>query len=226
MNILRCENLKMGYSGKVIFDNLTLSVEKGSFLFVLGENGSGKSTFIKGILGLLNPMGGDIAWENVERNRIAYLSQTTEVKKEFPASVFEIVLSGRLQSKGLFPFYTKKDREKAKESMKYMMIENLSDKGFSSLSGGQQQRVLLARAITADAKVLILDEPTKGLDAKITKELYDLLYHINKKHGITIIMVSHDILAAEEIASHILHFENGKCIYSEKDEFFKRRVEK
>ena len=226
MNILRCENLKMGYSGKPIFSGMNFSLEKGSFLFVLGENGSGKSTFIKGILGLLNPMDGDIFWENVERKRIAYLSQTTEVKKEFPASVFEIVLSGRLQSKGLFPFYTKKDREKVKESMKYMNIENLSEEGFSSLSGGQQQRVLLARAIAADAKVLVLDEPTKGLDAKITKELYDLLYHINKKHGITIIMVSHDILAAEEIASQFLHFENGEYISSEKDEFFKGRAEK
>ena len=218
MNLLKCENLKMGYDGKAIFEDLTFSVEKGSFLFVLGENGSGKSTLIKGILGLLHPISGKFHWEGISRNEIAYLSQTTEVKKEFPASVGEIVLSGRLTSKRFSPFYSKKDREKANESMKYMSVEDLEHRSFSELSGGQQQRVLLARAISASARVLVLDEPSKGLDSKVTEELYELLSHMNKKHGITIIMVSHDMAAALKYASHILSLSDGRNKYGKTDE--------
>lgn len=221
MDILEINRLTMAYDGKVVFKDLSLSLEEGKFLFILGENGSGKTTLVKAILGLLPLHSGTVRWKSIGKREVAYLSQTTEVRKEFPASVEEIVLSGCLSKKKIFCFYTKKDRLKALGNMKNLEVDHLRYNSFSSLSGGQGQRVLIARALTADAKVLILDEPSKGLDQKITAELYEFLEHLNLHHKITIIMVSHDIDAAKKYASDILSLSTGGYELSSKESFFK-----
>ena len=207
-----CRNLEIGYEGKAIVKNLNLSVEKGEYLCVIGENGSGKSTFMKTILGLQKAVGGKIVFgDDLNRNEIGYLPQQTEVQKDFPASVREIVLSGCQNHLGLRPFYNKKEKQYADEMMDKLQIIHLSKRCYRELSGGQQQRVLLARALCATTKILLLDEPVSGLDPGVTEEMYHLIEELNRKENITIVMISHDIKAAINYASHILCL--GDCFF-------------
>lgn len=206
MALLTLRNLSVGYDKDIIVQNLNLKVEAGDYLCILGENGSGKTTLMKTILGLTPPIVGEIAMgEGLSARQIGYLPQQTPVQKDFPASVYEIVLSG-CQAKDRFkPFYTNEDKETARFNMERMQIRDLAAHSYKNLSGGQQQRVLLARALCATGKLLLLDEPVAGLDPKVTAELYDLIHRLNKKDSITVIMISHDIGAAVQYATHILH---------------------
>ena len=202
---LICSGLKLGYEGHIVLSGLDFSVDAGSYLGIVGENGSGKSTLMKTILGLLKPVGGKIIWgEGLRENEIGYLPQQTVVQKDFPASVREIVLSGCQGRAGRRPFYSKAEKELARQNMERMGIMPLSRRCYRELSGGQQQRVLLARALCATRKILLMDEPVSGLDPKVTAEMYDMIRRLNQE-GVTIIMVSHDIAAAVRYASHILH---------------------
>ena len=202
---LICSGLKLGYEGHIVLSGLDFSVDAGSYLCIVGENGSGKSTLMKTILGLLKPVGGKIIWgEGLRENEIGYLPQQTVVQKDFPASVREIVLSGCQGRAGGRPFYKKDEKELARQNMERMGITPLSRRCYRELSGGQQQRVLLARALCATRKILLMDEPVSGLDPKVTAEMYDMIRRLNQE-GVTIIMVSHDIAAAVRYASHILH---------------------
>jgi zinc transport system ATP-binding protein len=202
---LICSGLKLGYEGHIVLSGLDFSVDAGSYLCIVGENGSGKSTLMKTILGLLKPVGGKIIWgEGLRENEIGYLPQQTVVQKDFPASVREIVLSGCQGRAGGRPFYNKDEKELARQNMERMGITPLSRRCYRELSGGQQQRVLLARALCATRKILLMDEPVSGLDPKVTAEMYDMIRRLNQE-GVTIIMVSHDIAAAVRYASHILH---------------------
>ena len=201
-----CQNLAVGYEGKAIIQNLNLSITEGEYLCVIGENGSGKSTLMKTILGLQKPIDGRILFDDgLKENEIGYLPQQTEVQKDFPASVREIVLSGCQNRLGLRPFYNKKEKLYAEEIMDKLQITHLAKRCYRELSGGQQQRVLLARALCATKKILLLDEPVSGLDPKVTEEMYLLIEEINRSENITIVMISHDIKAAINYASHILH---------------------
>ncbi len=207
MSYIKCENLALGYEGMTVAENISFEVNSGDYLCIVGENGAGKSTLMKSLLGLTPLMGGDMVYgDGLNAHEIGYLPQQTYVQKDFPASVWEIVLSGALSKCRRRPFFCSEHRKLAEENMKRMDIWNLKKECYRNLSGGQQQRVLLARALCASSKLLVLDEPVTGLDPKVTVEFYQLIKDLNDE-GLTIIMVSHDINAAVKYASHILHVE-------------------
>lgn len=222
MSLIRCENVSFSYEGKTILSELSFTVEKGDYLCIVGENGAGKSTLVKGILQLKNPSEGNIATgDGLKANQIGYLPQQSAVQRDFPASVFEVVLSGRLNSLGALPFYRKADKEAAMEQLKLLGIAELKSRCYRELSGGQQQRVLLARALCASRELLVLDEPVAGLDPVMTGELYRLIDRINKSEKRTIIMVSHDIQGVVQNASHVLHIGKAGIFFGEKEEYLK-----
>ena len=203
---LTCQKLCVGYDGKSVLQDLNFAVFSGDYLCIVGENGSGKSTLMKTILGLQAPISGRIlTGDGLRKNEIGYLPQQTVVQKDFPASVREIVLSGCQGRCGSRPFYNKEEKQLAADAMEKMQIAQLAKRCYRELSGGQQQRVLLARALCATRKMLLLDEPVSGLDPKATAEMYALIEKLNREDGITVIMISHDIAAAVKYASHILH---------------------
>ena len=218
MSLLKCTDLTLGYDGNPVVSNLNFELNSGDYLCIVGENGSGKSTLMKTLLDLQSPLSGTIeTGDGLKRTEIGYLPQQTVVQKDFPASVWEIVLSGNLASSGMKPFYSKEDKARANENIKKMGIESLKKRCYRELSGGQQQRVLLARALCATKKLLLLDEPVSGLDPKVTNEMYTLIKELNNQ-GISIIMISHDISAAVEYASHILHIGN-EVFFGTKEEY-------
>lgn len=203
---LTCENLTVGYDGKKVREDVSFAVERGDYLCIVGENGSGKTTLMKTILGLQSPISGKILMgEGLKPTEIGYLPQQTEVQKDFPASVREIVRSGCQSRCGLRPFYTRAEKQMAQEAMCKMRIDDLAGRCYRELSGGQQQRVLLARALCATQKMLLLDEPVSGLDPAATAEMYRLIEQLNREDGITILMISHDVGAAVKAANHVLH---------------------
>ncbi len=208
MNVLTAENVTIEYNSIPAVKDLSFAVNKGDCLCILGENGGGKSTTVKGILGLVRPTKGRFVFgEGLSKKSIGYLPQRTQAQLDFPANVEEIVLSGTLAHHKFFSFYNKKDREKTEKYISLMHIEEIRKKSFSELSGGQQQRVLLARALASSDGMLLLDEPVTGLDPVITAELYSLIRYLNRECGITVITVSHDPATAAAYATHILHIE-------------------
>lgn len=209
---LICHDLSFGYDGHMILENLNFEVNRGDYLCIVGENGSGKTTLMKTILGLHTPLRGEVlTGDKLKKKEIGYLPQQTMVQRDFPASVFEIVLSGCLGRCGLRPYYSKEERELARTNMERMGVADLSQSCYRELSGGQQQRVLLARSLCATQKLLLLDEPVAGLDPVMTSEMYHLISELNEKDRITVIMISHDIAAALKYATHILHI--GKNVF-------------
>lgn len=226
MNIITCEDLSFAYEGSIAVNKLNFVVEENDYLCIVGENGAGKSTLIKGLLRLKKASSGVIRYENgLLPNEIGYLPQQTTAQKDFPASVYEVVLSGCLNRLGIRPFYSKKERRMAEENIERMGISTLKDACYRDLSGGQQQRVLLARALCATKKMILLDEPVAGLDPKVTQELYALIDSINKQ-GITVIMVSHDIQSATRYAKHILHLRHTQLFYGTTQEYCQSDVGK
>ncbi len=210
MSQLICKDLVLGYDGNVVIENINCVVEKGDYLCILGENGAGKSTIMKGILGLLKPMSGEITWgDDLGTNEIGYLTQQSQIQREFPASVREIVISGFQSRCGMRPFYTKAEKQEAAMLMEKMGVTQFAKKCYRELSGGQQQRVLLARALCATQKILFLDEPVTGLDPKVSAEMYSVVENLNRDDKVTIIMISHDVESAVKYASHILRIGNN-----------------
>lgn len=208
MSLIQCKQLQLGYEGQVIASNIDFTVEAGNYLCIVGENGSGKSTLMKVILGLLRPMAGEVIFgAGLAQREIGYLPQQTLVQRDFPASVEEIVRSGFAASMKLRLSFTAAEQQRARENMARLGIESLRRRSYRELSGGQQQRVLLARALCATTKLLLLDEPTAGLDPGATEEMYSVIQSLNAE-GITIIMISHDIKEITGRASHILHMGN------------------
>ncbi len=218
MALLTCKNLTLGYENRVLVQDLSFSVNAKDYLCIVGENGTGKTTLMRTLLQLQKPMSGSIeTGDGLAPHDIGYLPQQTVVQKDFPASVREIVLSGCQGRAGLRPFYTKADRTLAAECMEKMGIADLAGHCYRELSGGQQQRVLLARALCATNRLLLLDEPVSGLDPKVTAEMYNLIESLNKE-GVTIIMISHDLAAAMRYASHILYLGDD-VFFGMKDDF-------
>ena len=214
-----CRNATLGYEDGIVTENLNFTVNSGDYLCILGENGSGKSTLIKALLGLKPQISGEIKWcEGFSARDIGYLPQQTPVQRDFPASVREIVLSGCLSKMGFRPFYNSAEKKLADDNMKQLGIESLAKHCYRELSGGQQQRVLLARALCAASKMLLLDEPVTGLDPLAQTELYELIAKLNN-NGISIIMVSHDISSALKYASHILHISKKQLFFGTKSDY-------
>ena len=223
MAYITVKDLSLGYDANSIVEGLNFTVNKGDYLCIVGENGSGQTTLMKTLLNLQEPLGGQILiGDGLKKNEIGYLPQQTAVQKDFPASVREIVLSGCQGRCGFRPFYNREEKQLAEENMNRMGIADLAGKCYRELSGGQQQRVLLARALCATQKVLLLDEPVSGLDPRVTSEMYELIGNLNKD-GITIIMISHDIAAAVRYAGHILHIGTG-VFFGTRDEYLKSDV--
>ena len=225
MALITVRDLSLGYEGRAIAEKLNFTVNSGDYLCVVGENGSGKSTLMKTLLNLQPPISGSITiGDGLKKNEIGYLPQQTVVQKDFPAAVKEIVLSGCQARCGIRPFYNKIEKELAEENMKRMGIFELRNRCYRDLSGGQQQRVLLARALCATRKILLLDEPVSGLDPKVTIEMYSMIEKLNRE-GITIIMISHDIGAAVRWADHILHI-GSSVFFGTKEDYLKSEAGK
>ena len=206
MSLIEVSDLSLAYDGEKVIDNLNLSVEKGDYLCIVGENGSGKSTFVKALLGILKPAGGEIVFDGSVSKKLGYLPQQTVVQRDFPASVGEVIISGFVSSGGIF--YTKAQKQRVCDVEDMLGIKQLHRKCYRELSGGQQQRVLLARALCATGDVIVLDEPVTGLDVEATAEMYSLIERLNKS-GITVLMVSHDLDAAIKYSNKILHMSHN-----------------
>ena len=222
---LTCQNLTIGYDGEMVVSGLSFTVNSGDYLCIVGENGSGKSTLMKTILRLKTPMSGQImTGDELAANEIGYMPQQTVVQKDFPASVREVVRSGCLNRCGLRPFYNKAEKRLAEENMEKLGIASLAKHCYRELSGGQQQRTLLARALCATRKIVLLDEPASGLDPKAAAEMYELIEQLNAD-GTTVIMISHDIAASIKYASHILHIGGQSALfYGTKEEYLQSQV--
>ena len=220
MKLISCENLSIGYKNKQVVENLNFSLEDRDFLCILGENGSGKSTLMKTILGLCKPISGKISYDKeLKRGGIGYLPQQTPAQKDFPATAFEIVISGTLGGSFL-PIYTKKQKIAAKESMATLGINDLEKRCFRELSGGQKQRVLLARALCASKKLIVLDEPVTALDPDAAEEMYAAINDLYLR-GTAVIMVSHDAEAAIKYATHVLHVANRPKFFGKVEDYLK-----
>ncbi len=219
MALIKTDNITLSYENVTVIEKMSFEVNQGDYLCIVGENGSGKSTLMKSLLSLKKPVSGSINFgDGLKRNEIGYLPQQTGAQKDFPANVGEVVISGCLNSRGLRPFYSARERAAAMENMMKLGIWDFRKRSYRELSGGQQQRVLLARALCATKKLLLLDEPVSGLDPMVTTELYNMISGINKS-GVTVIMVTHDISAAMEYASHILCLRSGSWFFGTKQEF-------
>ncbi len=220
MSLISCEKVSLAYEGKTIVTDIDFRINVGDYLCIVGENGSGKSTLMKVLLGLKSPFSGKIVFgDGLDKKNLGYLPQQTDVQRDFPASVKEIVLSGCISSNGIRPFFTKELKKKADENMRKLGIYQLRNRCYRELSGGQQQRVLLARALCAAEKLLILDEPAAGLDPVVTNEMYSIINSLNKDDNMTIIMVSHDINQAVKNATHILHISEKPLFFGKTEDY-------
>lgn len=227
MSYISCKNVYLKYENISVIEDLSFNVEAGDYLCIVGENGSGKSTLIKSILGLKETANGHLHFgDGISGKNIGYLPQQKAAQKDFPASVYEVVLSGCIGRKGGRIFFSKEQKELARNNMRKLDILSLKNKCYRELSGGQQQRVLLARALCAADKMILLDEPVTGLDPMVTAEFYALLKKINKQYGITVIMVSHDLFAAVNNASHILHLRKNDSFFGATAEYINSDIYK
>lgn len=220
MALLTCNDVSFAYEGTTVLTDVSFSVKSGDYLCIIGENGSGKSTLVKGLLHLKTPSSGTITTgDGLRHSEIGYLPQQTAAQKDFPASVYEVVLSGRQNQIHFPPFYTQEDKKDALRKMELLDLLPLKKRCYRDLSGGQQQRVLLARALCATRKLLLLDEPVTGLDPMMTEEMYQLISRINREQKVTILMVSHDLQNVLPYATHILHLDQKQLFFGTTEEY-------
>lgn len=204
--LIVCRDVSLGYEGQTVLSHLNLTIRDGDYLCIVGDNGSGKSTLLRGLLGLLAPQSGEILRApELERGAVGYLPQQTRAQRDFPATVLEVALSGCLNQKGSRFFYTRAQKSQALMNLGKLGVLERKDKSYRELSGGQQQRVLLARALCAAGRLLILDEPITGLDPAAAQDLYKTLSYLNTKEGMAIVMVTHDLGPALRSARSVLH---------------------
>lgn len=218
--LIVCRDASLGYEGQSVLAHLDLTIRAGDYLCIVGDNGSGKSTLLRGLLGLLSPQSGEILRApELRQGAVGYLPQQTRAQRDFPATVYEVVLSGCLNQKGLRFFYTAAQKSAALMNMGKLGILELKDQSYRDLSGGQQQRVLLARALCAARRLLILDEPVTGLDPAAAQDLYRTLAYLNKNEGLAIVMVTHDLQSALQYADTVLYAGQGKWFHGTTAEY-------
>ena len=224
--IIECKDAAASYDGKKVLGSLSFTLNEGDYLCILGENGSGKSTLIKCLLGIKQLDSGKITMsDGLKPTDIGYLPQHTNLQKGFPATVAEVVISGCLGRRGLRPFYSSAEKKMAQQAMERLGIADLAKRSCRELSGGQQQRMFLARAMCAAKKLLLLDEPVTGLDPAAQDEMYALIDELNKKDGMTVIMVSHDVVKSVESANRILCLcSNDHCFFGTPEEYLNSHI--
>ena len=221
-SLIQCSHADFGYENQDAVVDVTMEVNPGDYVCIVGENGSGKSTLMKGMLGLLKPTKGTISVsDELKKSGIGYLPQQTAAQKDFPATVGEVVLSGCLSRRGNKPFYSGQEKALAEKNMERLGIAELAGQCYRDLSGGQQQRTLIARALCATDKLLILDEPITGLDPSAILEFYEIIRKLNQKEGVAILMVSHDIANVVKQAKKILHLKREVLFYGTTEEYLK-----
>lgn len=225
-NVVEISNLSYRYEHQVALENISLNIPKGSFLGLVGPNGSGKSTLLKCLLGILTPQEGSIKLFGIDSkkfkdwSKIGYVSQkSNSFNAGFPATVFEVVASGLTPKIGMFHLFRKQHKQKVIEALKAVKMEEFLSRNIGELSGGQQQRVFIARSLVADPELLILDEPTVGIDAKNVEAFYGILENLNKNLGITLIMVTHDVGAVTSKLSHVACLNRRLFFHGDKDSF-------
>lgn len=227
MALIAMKDVTIAFEDTVAVQNVTFQVDPGDYLVIIGENGSGKSTLMRAMLGLVRPRKGRIVYgDGLVKNRIGYLPQQTAAQRDFPASVEEVVLSGCVNRMGARFFYNKGDREKARENMALLDVERFRKKSYRTLSGGQQQRALLARALCATDALLLLDEPVTGLDPAAAEEFYSVIRDLNKRHGVAVVMVSHDLSGAMRDADKVLVMDRGLDFFGSVGEYRERFAER
>jgi len=218
-NYIKCENVTFAYDKKDAVTDVSFEINEGDYLCILGENGTGKSTLVKLLLGLIKPESGTITYNGIKNTEIGYLPQSTQTDPLFPASVREVVLQGRCEKLGRKFFYSSEDKKTADEKIELLGISDIKYKSFSGLSGGQKQRVLLARALCATEKMLLLDEPVSGLDPIVTAEMYDIIAKLNRDQNISVVMISHDTKTVAKYATHILHLKNEALFFGKTEDY-------
>lgn len=223
--LITCSHVDFGYENQDAVTDLTMEVNEEDYLCIVGENGSGKSTLIKGLLGLLKPTGGTLTvGEELKKTGIGYLPQQTAAQRDFPATVYEVVISGCLSRRGNRPFYSRTEKMLAEANMDRLGIADLRRRCYRELSGGQQQRVLIARALCATNRLLILDEPITGLDPWAIQDFYHLIRDLNRKEHVAILMVTHDMANVVEQANKILHLKQRVLFYGTTEEYKKSQA--
>lgn len=221
MDVITCKHITIHNERTLALSDVSFSVKKGEFLTIVGENGAGKSTLVKAILGMITPDEGSVEVDARTVGRIGYLPQQSSAQRDFPASVWEVVLSGCIGATGMLPFYSRAQKAVAKANMDMLGVTPFARKNYRALSGGQQQRVLLCRALCAAKEILLLDEPTTGLDPLVTKELYATVKHLSSEHGMTVIMVSHDVGGALRHSDRILHLATSLRFIGTPEDYLK-----
>lgn len=216
--LIQCSGLTYGYHAEALTSPLSFSVEPEDYLCIVGENGTGKSTLMRTMLGLHPVISGTVVTDESVKRGIGYLPQQTDIQRNFPASVTEIVLSGCQSRLGYHPFYRRCDRELAAHCLQRTGMSDYAARTYNELSGGQQQRVLLARALCAAERILFLDEPTASLDPNARESMYDLIRSLNQEDGLTIVMVTHDLRGALRDARHILRL-GASVFYGSVEEY-------
>lgn len=223
--LLKCEHVDFGYENQDAVIDVSLEVSTGDYICIVGENGSGKSTLMKGILGLLKPTEGKIEIsEELKKAGIGYLQQQTAAQKDFPATVFEVVISGCLGKRGNRPFYSPKEKQTALSNLERLGIADLKKSCFRDLSGGQKQRALIARALCATDKLLILDEPITGLDPSAIQDFYNIIRKLNREEQVAILMVSHDMANIVRQAGKILHLQQKALFWGTVQDYLKSGI--
>ena len=223
MSLVDIKNVSLGYENDVVINNISFDINKRDFILVIGSNGVGKSTLIKGILGIIKPLSGKVDYREIDRKFIGYMPQDLKIDQNFPATVFEIVLSGRINQMGRRPFYNKEDKEKAIRNLQILGIEDLKNKSFNELSGGQRQKVLLARCLCATSSLIVLDEPSNNLDQESKVEFYSTLIHLNEGHGISILMITHDVDRDRDslIGNKVLELKKNGYFFGTTEDYLK-----
>ncbi|EKN63601.1 cation ABC transporter ATP-binding protein [Neobacillus bataviensis LMG 21833] len=225
-SIIEINHLSYRYERDTVLENINMSIPDGSFLAIVGPNGSGKSTLLKLILGLLKPQKGEILLfgQNINKfkdwQKIGYVSQkANSFNSGFPATVFEVVASGLTKRLGLFTFFKKEHAKKVNEALDAVGMKRFSGRNIGELSGGQQQRVFIARALVSEPSLLILDEPTVGVDAENVQSFYQMLGELNKNRDITLLLVTHDIGTISDRVTHVACLNKHLHFHGETAEF-------